>query len=56
MQHILDQLLALTTLSTQFACIDRTIYKTGTEHMENDAEHSFQLAFLGWQLNDMLTL
>ena len=56
MTHTLDQVIALMKLSNQFSLVQRAIYKTGTERMENDAEHSYQLAFLAWQLNDMLSL
>lgn len=56
MTQTLDQVIALMQLSNQFSLVQRAIYKTGTERMENDAEHSYQLAFVGWQLNDMLQL
>ncbi len=56
MSQTLDQVIALIQLSSQFALVQRAIYKTWTERMENDAEHSYQLAFVGWQLNDMLKL
>lgn len=56
MTQTLDQVIALMQLSNQFSLVQRAIYKTGTERMENDAEHSYQLAFVGWQLNDMISL
>ncbi len=56
MTQTLDQVIALMQLSNQFSLVQRAIYKTGTERMENDAEHSYQLAFVWWQLNDMLKL
>ena len=56
MNQTLDHVIALIQLSSQFALVQRAIYKTWTERMENDAEHSYQLAFVGWQLNDMLQL
>jgi 5'-deoxynucleotidase YfbR-like HD superfamily hydrolase len=56
MNQTLDQVIALMKLSNQFSLVQRAIYKIDTERMENDAEHSYQLAFLGWQLNDMLKL
>lgn len=56
MSQTLDQVIALMELSNQFSWVQRAIYKTWTERMENDAEHSYQLTFLAWQLHDMLQL
>ena len=43
-------------MSNQYTQVQRTIYKPWTDRMENDVEHSYQLAFLAWQLNDMMKL
>ncbi len=55
MSH-LQNLIQLTKLSNDFSLVQRAIYKPWTERMENDWEHSYQVAFLAWQLNDMLSL
>ncbi|MEM1312392.1 MAG: HD domain-containing protein [Patescibacteria group bacterium] len=41
---------------TKFQSIKRDLYAVGEERMENDAEHSYQLAMMGWFLNNELQL
>lgn len=50
MQNSLDSFLAFVSFTHQFQQIKRTIYATGEDRNENDAEHSFQLALVGWYL------
>jgi 5'-deoxynucleotidase YfbR-like HD superfamily hydrolase len=52
----LEKLIQLTKLSNEFTLVQRAIYKPWTDRMENDWEHAYQVAFLAWQLNDMLSL
>lgn len=56
MTENLKQLISLVDLSNSFTSVQRAIYKPWTERMENDAEHSYQIAFLARQLNDMMWL
>ncbi|OHA84262.1 MAG: hypothetical protein A2937_03355 [Candidatus Yonathbacteria bacterium RIFCSPLOWO2_01_FULL_47_33b] len=46
----LEELLSLVALTHSFQQIRRRIYATGENRFENDAEHSFQLAFIAWYL------
>lgn len=46
----MDQLLQFVRFTHQFQQIKRTIYATGEDRNENDSEHSFQLALVGWYL------
>jgi len=46
----LKGLLNIAALTHSFQQIRRRIYATGEDRMENDAEHSFQLAFVAWYL------
>lgn len=46
----LEELLSLVALTHSFQQIRRRIYATGEDRFENDAEHSFQLAFVAWYL------
>lgn len=46
----LEELLGIAALTHSFQQIRRRIYATGEDRMENDAEHSFQLAFIAWYL------
>lgn len=39
-------------LTHSFQQIRRRIYATGEDRMENDSEHSFQLAFIAWYIID----
>ena len=40
----------------KFRSIERTVYVNGTKRLENDAEHSYQLAMVCWYLNTKLGL
>lgn len=46
----LDDLLSITALTHSFQQVRRLCYATGEDRFENDAEHSFQLAFIAWYL------
>ncbi|MHB1118250.1 MAG: HD domain-containing protein [Minisyncoccota bacterium] len=46
----LEELLSLVALTHSFQQIRRRVYATGEDRFENDAEHSFQLAFVAWYL------
>lgn len=45
-----EELLSIVALTHSFQQIRRRIYATGENRFENDAEHSFQLAFIAWYL------
>lgn len=40
----------------KYQAVIRQIYVTGTDRDENDAEHAYQLALLGWYLVDAMDL
>ncbi len=46
----LAEALRFTKLLNDFRQIKRTIFVTGENRLENDSEHSYQLAMLGWYL------
>lgn len=46
----LHDLLSITALTHSFQQVRRLCYATGEDRFENDAEHSFQLAFVAWYL------
>ncbi len=46
----LEKLLNFLKLSHAFQQIKRSIYATGEDRLENDAEHSYQLALVSWYL------
>lgn len=48
----LDELLNVVALTHSFQQVRRAVYATGEDRFENDAEHSFQLAFIAWYLID----
>lgn len=48
----LNSIISFVSLLNRFKTIERTIFATGTDRMENDAEHSFSLAMLGWYINE----
>lgn len=48
----LDELLNVVALTHSFQQVRRAVYATGENRFENDAEHSFQLAFVAWYLID----
>lgn len=45
-----EQLLAVTRLTQQFRGVERQVLLPGSDRLENDAEHSFQLAMLAWYI------
>ncbi len=46
----LAKLLSFTQFTHKFQQVIRTIYVTGGDRNENDAEHSFQLALVAWYI------
>ena len=46
----LEQLLNFLKLNHAFQQTKRSIYATGEDRLENDAEHSYQLALVAWYL------
>lgn len=48
----LEGLLKTVSLTHSFQQVKRQIYATGEDRFENDAEHSFQLAFIAWYIID----
>lgn len=46
----LEALFSMIALTHRFQQTKRTIYATGEDRFENDAEHSFQLALIAWYL------
>lgn len=52
----LNQLLEFTKLIHKFEQVRRTIYLTGQDANENDAEHSYQLALTAWYIIDSYNL
>lgn len=46
----LESLSDIVALTHRFQQVRRLIYATGEDRFENDVEHSFQLAFIGWYL------
>ncbi len=48
----LKRLLDYLDLIHQFQRIDRRVMRPGEDRLENDAEHSYQLAMMAWYLND----
>jgi putative hydrolases of HD superfamily len=46
----LDNILKFIKLTHDFQKIERAIYATGQDRMENDVEHSYQLAFSAWYI------
>jgi len=52
----MDTLLTLTALYAKFRLVERTMLAKGSDRRENDAEHSFHMAFLAWAIIDDLKL
>ncbi len=48
----LGRIFAFMGLLSQFQRIDRQIMRHGEDRLENDAEHSYQLAMAAWYIND----
>lgn len=46
----LSTLLQFTRFTHNFQQVKRSIYATGEDRMENDAEHSYQLALVAWYI------
>jgi len=51
-----DKLTRFIHLTHQFQNVKRTNLAADTEHRENDAEHSFQIAIVAWFLADLFKL
>lgn len=47
---MLENILKLTEFTNKFHQIKRTIYIKGTNELESDSEHSFQLALFAWYI------
>jgi len=50
MARSLAELLSFARLLNSFRNVERVVWANGTERMENDVEHSYALAMLGWYL------
>src|SRR3989344_1062689 len=48
----LDKILNFIELIQKFRSIERLVHVNGKDRNENDVEHSFSLAMLGWYIND----
>jgi len=52
----LDKILRFVEFTHKFQQVKRVIYANGEDRNENDAEHSYQLALVGWYLIDVKSL
>ena len=52
----IDRAIAFTKLMHAFQRVERVIHVPGEDRWENDVEHSYLLAMLGWYLTDSLAL
>ena len=52
----LDSLLAFISILNEFRCIERGLYANGEDRNENDVEHSYFLAMIGWYIIDAQSL
>lgn len=52
----LDKILGFTDLLQRFRAIERILLMNGKDRNENDVEHSFSLAMLGWYINSTYEL
>ncbi len=48
----LDRILNFTGMLDAFRLVERVIYVNGADRMENDSEHSYNLAMLAWYIAD----
>lgn len=48
----LQNLIGFTRMLDAFRLVERVIYVNGADRMENDAEHSYNLAMLAWYIAD----
>ncbi len=48
----MKELIAFMEFTQRFADVERVIYRSKGDRKESDAEHSFQLALVGWYLNE----
>ena len=48
----LDRILKFTGMLDAFRLVERVIYVNGADRMENDSEHSYNLAMLAWYIAD----
>jgi len=49
-QKKLDELIEFVKFTHKFQQVKRVVYATGENRLENDAEHCFQIAMVGWYL------
>lgn len=49
----LTDLLAFIDLTHKFQSIKRVVFKRASRYLENDAEHSYQLALVSWYISDV---
>lgn len=52
----LDNILKFTEILQQFRTIERSLLNNKSDRNENDVEHSYSLAMLGWYINDTYKL
>lgn len=48
----LKKLFSYLDLMHRFQSVDRQVYRRGEDRLENDVEHSYQLAMTAWYIND----
>lgn len=53
---MIDSILKFSKLIHKFRSVERQIFAHGAERRENDSEHSFTLAMLGWHINESCRL
>jgi putative hydrolase of HD superfamily len=49
----LERILPFAKLLNEFRLVDRMLYANGKDRMDNDVEHSYQLAMLAWYIADL---
>ena len=55
-EHRLEKLLGFSGMLDAFRLVERVTYANGTDRMENDTEHSYNLAMLAWYIVDSTRL
>src|SRR3989344_277411 len=48
----LEKILGFSRMLHKFRLVERAYFANGTDRMENDTEHSFNLALLAWYIAD----
>ncbi|MBP9751768.1 MAG: HD domain-containing protein [Candidatus Moranbacteria bacterium] len=51
-KHGIEKLLEFVRMQNAFRLVERVTYANGTDRMENDTEHSYNLAMLAWYVAD----